>query len=628
MDKNNAIGLVLILLILLGWSYWMSWQNADVIEAEKRIQDSLRRVELENQATITEDSITPITVETISDSMREASQNAKYGSLATIMRGEEKEFELENNEVKIQFSNKGGIPRNVELKHYKKQIQGEGKEIVEEPVRLLEDPKNKLEYWIPYKQSPDGLINTGDLYFQASQFGNTITFTAQLSDQTSLQHVYTIPEEGYVIDHELILKGFGSDVQGERVVLNWENYLDKIEINTSFEKFYSTIYYKESSEDVNYCSCRGDDTEDLANKPLRWISAANQFFNTSFLTESNFKGGVLSTQMMDDESEDMKKVTAKVNIPFAGKPGEEKFAMQMFIGPNDFEMLREMNVHLEEIIPFGRSFFGSINRWIIRPLFNFLSSFLGSMGIAIILLTLIVKILLFPLTYKMLHSQAKMGALKPKMASLKEKFKDDQQKQQMETMKLYREFGVNPLGGCLPMVFQMPIWFALYRFFPASIEFRQAGFLWAHDLSSYDVLFYLPFELPLFGAHISLFTILWAGTTVLYTYYNSKFMDMNSVNPMMKYVQYLMPLMFLFYFNNYASGLTCYLLFSNLINIGQTVGSKAFLFDDSKILSKLEENAKKPKKKGGFAQRLETAMKEQQRIAQQKQTSTNKKKRR
>jgi YidC/Oxa1 family membrane protein insertase len=207
---------------------------------------------------------------------------------------------------------------------------------------------------------------------------------------------------------------------------------------------------------------------------------------------------------------------------------------------------------------------------------------------------------------------------------MKEKFPEDQQKQQMESMKLYREFGVNPLGGCFPIVLQMPIWFALYRFFPASIEFRQASFLWATDLSSFDVFWKLPFELPLgMGAHISMFTLLWAVTTVIYTFYNSKHMDM-SANPMMKYMQYIMPIMFLGFFNSFASGLTCYLLFSNIFNIAQTIITKNYVIDQDKILRELEAYKKKPKKKGGFSQRLETAMRDAQK--QQAEKATKKKK--
>ena len=210
-----------------------------------------------------------------------------------------------------------------------------------------------------------------------------------------------------------------------------------------------------------------------------------------------------------------------------------------------------------------------------------------------------------------------MGALKPRIEALKTKLGDDQQAVQMETMKLYREFGVNPLGGCLPMVVQIPIWFALYRFFPASIEFRQAPFLWATDLSSFDVFAYLPFEIPFYGAHISMFTLLWAISTVIYTYYNTKHMDM-SANPAMKYMQYMMPIMFLFFFNNFASALSCYLLFSNVINIGQTLITKNFIIDQDKIEKELQAYKKKPKKKGGFQERLSKALEEQKKMQAQK----------
>jgi YidC/Oxa1 family membrane protein insertase len=225
----------------------------------------------------------------------------------------------------------------------------------------------------------------------------------------------------------------------------------------------------------------------------------------------------------------------------------------------------------------------------------------------------------------MLRSQATMSALKPQLAHLKDKYKDDMQKQQMESMKIYREYGVNPLGGCFPVLLQMPVWFALYRFFPASIEFRQASFLWATDLSSYDVFFNLPFEIPFFGAHVSMLTLLWAISTVAYTYYNMQNMDMANMNPMLKYMQYFMPVMFLVFFNSYASGLTLYLLYSNLLNIAQTVGARKFLFDEDKIMEQLNINKAKPKKQGGFQQRLEAAMKEQQRIAEAKQQKPKKK---
>ena len=266
---------------------------------------------------------------------------------------------------------------------------------------------------------------------------------------------------------------------------------------------------------------------------------------------------------------------------------------------------------------YGWSIFGSINRYAIRPLFVFLASFMGSMGLIILLMTFVVKLLVFPLAYKMLQSQAKMGALKPEIEKVRSKYKDDAQKQQVETMKMYNEFGVNPLGGCFPLLLQMPIWIALYRFFPATIEFRLESFLWAADLTSYDEFLYLPFNLPLFGDTLSLFAFLWMVSTLIFSYYSSQSMDF-SANPAMKYMTYLMPVIFWFMFNKTAAGLTCYMFFSNLLNIAQTILGKRFLFDNDAMRASLELNKLKPKKQGGFRDRLENMMKEQQRIQQEK----------
>jgi YidC/Oxa1 family membrane protein insertase len=243
-----------------------------------------------------------------------------------------------------------------------------------------------------------------------------------------------------------------------------------------------------------------------------------------------------------------------------------------------------------------------------------------------LVLTCLIKLVLYPLTYKMLYSQSKMAALKPRLAKMKEKLKDDSQAQQVESMKMYREYGVNPMGGCLPIFLQMPIWIALYRFFPASIEFRQQSFWWASDLSSYDAFFQLPFEIPMVGEHLSLFTLLWALTTLMYTYYNTKHMDFSGQPAAMKYMQYLMPVMFMGFFNSYASGLTAYLFFSNLFNIGQTLVTKEFIIDHDKIKLALEENKKKPKKKGGFQERMASMLEEQKKKQEAVQTEQKKRK--
>ena len=335
------------------------------------------------------------------------------------------------------------------------------------------------------------------------------------------------------------------------------------------------------------------------------------------MSEKGFASAKMSSKNLAEESEDLKELVSNIQIPFGGGSNEQ-FAMHFYIGPNEFDRLHNMGFSMSDIVPFGQNIMGTINRWVIRPLFSFLTWLISSKGIVILMLTLLVKLILYPLTYRMIYSQSKMTALKPEIDRLKERHGDDQQKVQMETMKMYREFGVNPLGACFPMLLQLPIWFALYRFFPASIEFRQAKFLWADDLSSYDEFFQLPFSIPFgFGDHISLFALLWVLSTLLYTWYNSKNMDF-SAQPAMLYMQYIMPVMFMGFFNSSASGLSAYMLFSNLLNIGQTLATKYFLIDEKKIKAGMDAYRKKPKKKSGFGERMETMLKEQQKMAEEK----------
>lgn len=620
MERQQSIGVLLLFAVLAAW-WWINAPTAAEIEEHNRIQDSIARAE----QMVDQSAVEAIQSETapINDSIQIIQNQGSYGSLASNTVGDEKVFTLENDEVKIAFSNKGGAIKSVELKNFNRISEDEKNNELKHKLLLLDNPKNRFEYLLPVNNRPP--ISTMDLYFEANQSGNAIEFTVNTAEGKQFKQTYSLGDN-YELGYSIQSTGFNYE-SDKGVQLNWVNYLTKLEKNTNFEKYYSTVYFKEKGEDSDYCSCRSDDEEDLKLSGIEWVSHVNQFFNSSLIAKSgSFYGGNMTTEMIENDELAFKKVSSELRIPVQNG---QAYEMAMFLGPNQFNSLKAYDIGLEEIIPFGRSIFGSINRWVIRPAFNFLSQHIGSKGIVIIVLIFILKMLLYPLMYKMLHSQALMGALKPEIAKLKEKNKDDAQKQQMETMKLYREYGVSPLGGCMPMLVQMPIWYALFRFFPASITFRQEPFLWATDLSSYDVLFNLPFEIPAFGSHVSLFTLLWAVTTLIYTYYNTKHMDM-SANPAMKYVQYFMPLMFLVFFNNYASGLTCYMFFSNLINIAQTIITKRFVFDDDKLREELEIKKAKPKKQGGFQSRLEEAMKQQKELQKKKQVQASqaKKKRR
>lgn len=632
MDRNTIIGLTLIFILLLVWQQMMQ-PTEEQIQEQQRLQDSIETVQNQQdvQEKIEKDTVAKAeAVEVEDDSLALLRRQAAYGPFSGAASGELEEVVLENELFKVTFTNKGGRIKEVLLKKYFKVETGEDGKDVKVPLSLLEDEKNKFEYFFPVANLPTGGVNSGNLFFEVVKADkSSVTFRAPADNGGFFEQEYRIADGTYKIDYDIRFENLNSLISqnADAVKLNWVNYLTKLEKNTLYERRYSTVYFKTADEDPDYCSCTSDDTEELKNARVKWVSNANQFFNSSLIADDAFNAAVLETRMLPEDAEDLKLLVSEISLPYSHGQSES-FAMDFYVGPNEFERLSALGNSMQDVIPFGWSIFGTINRWVIRPLFNFLSTFIGSKGIVILFLTLIVKLLLYPLTYRMLYSQSKMGALKPRLEGMKDKFKDDPQQQQMETMKLYREFGVNPLGGCMPMVLQMPIWFALYRFFPASIEFRQAGFLWADDLSSYDVFLTLPFELPFnMGAHISLFTLLWAITTLIYTYYNTRHMDM-SANPAMKYMQYIMPVMFLGFFNTFASGLTCYLLFSNLFNITQTIVTKNYIIDNEKIEKELEDYRKKPKKKGGFQQRLEAALKEQQRVQEQKESQQRKKPRR
>lgn len=605
-----GFGLILILLAL--WLYMNQPSEAEKLEIERR-RDSLARVENQDKlppAEDTKDTSEVLQGDQSTDTATSEELAGKYGVFSSAASGDAEITTLGNEEMEILLSSKGGRIVNVLLKNYNKILEDSDKNEIEVPLRLMEDDKNRFEYLFPVDNR---LVTTQDLFFTPTVDGNTVRFRAETTNGGFVEQIYHLKPESFQIEYEVSWDNIPVSNQAP-ITLNWLSYLDKVEKNTAFERTYSTIHYKEKEVRPSYTSYTSNDEEKIQNG-IKWVSHSNQFFNTTLLAEQSFENGILEVTTLDETEPDLKKLHSQLSIP--NRIGTNHFKMDFYVGPNDYTKLREMGHELEDIIPFGWSIFGTINRWIIRPLFVFLDNIIGSKGLAILLLTFLVKMALYPITYKMLYSQAKTQALKPRMDKLKEKFKDDSKKVQMETMKLYQEYGVNPVGGCLPMLLQMPIWFALYRFFPASIEFRQASFWWASDLSSYDAFFKLPYDIPMLGGHISLFTILYTISMIGYTYYNSKIMTQASTGneemmKMMKVMQYAMPFMFFFFFNNYASGLTAYLFFSNLMTISQTVVTKNFVIDHDKIDRELEAYKKKPKKTSKFREKLNQAIKEQQ----------------
>lgn len=582
MDRKQLIGFILIFATLMLWTMFTK-PSDEVLAKRKHIRDSIARAGqvIDTFGTAAAPSALP-------------TDTAKVDSLSP----KAETFVLENDEIKVTLSNEGGKITSVELKkHVRSDIKNNGK-----PVSFLDNPKNRFDLTAETKS---GSFSTAGKVFNATRSANSVTFSTTTTAGEQVSQTYTLDNAfglTYDVKHNLALTS--------NPTLRWFEILPKLERSDVSEQNLSTVYYKQAEENTaDYCSCTGNDEQKVNEQKIDWVSHSNQFFNSSLMAKNfKFQSGDFTSERTNIKlSDDLKAVTSVLSLP----KDVSNYQMQFYLGPNVFGNLKKYDVGLEQIIPFGASFFGTINRYIVRPSFDFLSTLISNKGIVIILLIFIIKMLLYPLLYKMLHGQAKMAALKPEMDIIKAKNKDDLQKQQMESMKVYQEYGVSPLSGCMPMLLQMPIWIALYRFFPASITFRKEPFLWADDLSTYDSIASLPFEIPMFGAHISLFTVLWAISTLVYTYYSTKDVDM-SANPAMKYVQYIMPVMFLGFFNSYASGLTAYMFFSNLINIIQIIVTKNFLFDKDKIRAELDIQKSKPKKVGGFQAKLQEAMQQQQ----------------
>ncbi len=630
---STYIGMGLIFLLLFLWMQYSAppKKTPEQVQAEQAAQAAQQpqtTAPLPAGASAPEAPGKPGAAAPGSDTMRNALTLAKFGAFAPASSGQEQFETLENDLVKITFTSKGGRIKEVFLKKYEKINTDTAGNDVKSPLRLLEDENNHFEYALPVSNTANGKVLTSELYFTPTKNGNTVTFRADAGSGRYFEQTYTLAPDNYRIDYHIGGNGLESVLSEKELGFYWENHLDKIERNQTYEATMSSVYFK-SSDKTDYCNCRKDDTKSLGDKPVEWFSHSNQFFNTSIMAQGfafhDFSG---ETKNLANTDSNLKLLKTSAIIPFERGSAN----MVIYSGPNEFDRLHAFGVSLQDIIPFGASVFGAINRWVIHYIFEFLARFIGNQGVIILILTLLIKLLVYPLTYRMVLSQSKMAALKPRLEELKKKLGDDQQAVSVETMKLYSEYGVNPLGGCLPIFLQMPIWFALYRFFPASIEFRQQSFLWATDLSSYDSIMKLPFELPFgAGAHISLFTLIWVATTLWYTWYSMKQMDASNMQSndqmkVMKYMQYTMPVFFMFFFNNFASGLTLYLCFSNILNIGQTLVTKEYIIDKEKIKAQLEAHKAKPKKTSGFRARLDQAMKEQQRVQDDKAKQDQKKK--
>ena len=619
MDRQSIIGLFLIGLILIGFSIWNA-PSEEEIAAMRRQQDSIAQVEelaLKQEALAGKqqpaDAATPapqLLPDSLStDSARSAFLSDAYGLFASAAAGKEEFYTVENEVMKVEFTTKGGRIRAVELKKYK---SWDGR-----PVRLFESDSTRfnLNFF-----SRNRSISTGDLQFKAIgssavvKAGDSLAFTMRLeagSPDRYIEYRYLLRHDDYRIGIDLNMVGVDEVIAANTgyVELDWAQRLKQQEKDITVERTNATIYYRHADEDgeVDYLSETSDEKEEIKTR-LKWVAMKQQFFTHALVAADKFdKPTRIETIAGVEGDEFVEQMHATFTIPYNHRKAET-FPMYFYIGPNHYQLLSKAGDQLEKQIPLGWGIFGWVNRFIVIPIFNFLNSFDWSYGIIILILTIAIKLMLLPLTFKAYLSQAKMKVLRPEMEEIQTKFKEEPMKLQQEMFGLYRKAGVSPLGGCLPMLLQLPILIAMFRFFPQSIELRQESFLWAADLSTYDSILDLPFYIWGYGDHVSLFTLLMTISTLLITMVNSQ---STMSNPQMKWMMYLMPIVFLGVFNNYSAGLSYYYFLANVISIGQQYLFKAFV-NDEEIHRKIQENKKRPvsQTKSKFQQRLEKMAKE------------------
>ena len=632
MDKNTIIGFVLIALVVIGYVQITKPSDKE-IAAQKRYNDSIALVQQDKpnvavktvSGTISKDSLA------VNDTTNNASA---FGDFSVASKGEDKYYTLENELVKITLSSKGGRIYSVQLKKYSKRDSLDNAH----PLILFKEKESNMSF--TFVTNNNRVVNSSNLYFEPvsgitkDASGNqTLILRLKTSGQAYIDFAYTLPANNYML-------GFGLKANGMNTVMpagtnsldmEWTSKIPQQEKGRKFEDRYSSIQYKFVADDVEKLSESKNEEKKLTNK-VKWIAFKDQFFSSILIADDALNSTTLKSTLEGENSGYLKTYDANMSVAF-DPTGKVPTTFRLFFGPNQYKTLAAFDknskagseLSLNKLIPLGWGIFGWVNRFVIIPMFNFFSRFMTNFGLIILLMTIAIKLILFPLTYKSYMSSAKMRVLKPEIDEINARIPSDKAaERQKATMELYGKVGVSPMSGCVPSLLQMPILFAMFSFFPAAIELRQQSFLWATDLSAYDSIMTLPFTVPFgFGNHVSLFCLLMTATNIVYTKLNmaNQATTDQPGGAMMKWMMYLMPLMFLFMFNNYASGLSYYYFIATLISIVQTYAIRGFV-DEKKILAQLHakraSNSKKPAKKGGFMDRLEKMQREQQKTVQKR----------
>lgn len=605
MDRNQTIGLVLIAVILIVYSLVFRPPSQ---EEPLEFADTASVEQVNPGTPVQETQPTEI----INQSENASELSAKFGPFAAAMQGEEQSFVIETEKAKYTFSNKGGRIQAVDLTEYLT--------FDKKPLILFDETTAQQALNIV---TTKGIIDLNSLYFSTNSSNKTVSangtttvkFVANLGDGSSVEKTYTISSEKYDLDYQIKINGQRNSIISDDATLVWSDTMKRFEKNLEDARNKTTLRYFTLSEDSDNLSATSKDPQrEIITDTVKWLSFSQKFFNSGIISEKGFTGATIgSTPGLDSAT--VKSGLMELSMPITDL--YEGANLRYYFGPNSYKGLKEVTEGYEDNVYKGYKLVSWVNKYIIVELFGFLEKYISNYGVIIMIIVLLVKLALFPLSRKSYLSMAKMKALKPELDAMKEKLGGDAQKMQQEQMKLYRQVGVNPISGCIPLVLQMPILFAMFFFFPNSIELRQQSFLWATDLSTYDVLINLPFTIPFYGSHVSGFTLLMTLSTLLYTWSNNQ---VSSVQGPMKSIGYFMPIIFMFVLNSYSSGLSFYYFVSNIITFGQQTLIRRFV-DEDKIRATLEENKKKNvnKKKSKFASRLEDAMKASQEAQRQKQ---------
>ena len=637
MNKNTVIGTVLLILLMFGWMWW-NQPTPEQIEAQRRMRDSIANAqmdaanaELEAMRRAQEGDL-PLRTDSLglaqADSIRAVRLGQKYGNLAAAASGEEQTVVLENDLLRVGISTRGGMLAEATLKQYDS-YDGV-------PLTLFDRENN--ESYLTFYSVYGKYVTTKDLYFQpVAQTDSSVTMRLRSDDGAILDLVYTLPAGSYVLGfdiHTLDLDNIVAPTQPS-LALTWNQRLRRTELGRSFEDRYSDLCYKEYREGVDELSSTSHDSKTIDGKTA-WIGFRNQFFSSAIIGDNRFRAGQLESTPIKEEQDARHIKTFAAELEFdVPLEGNQLTKLAYYLGPNDYWLLGgveeevaarlamdEDDLQLRQLIYLGWGIFGWVNRFLTIPLFHLFSSFISNYGIIILLLTLVVKLLIFPFTFKSMKAAAKMRIFQqlPEAKAINEKYpnQEDAMQKQQELMALMNKAGVSQLGGCLPMLIQMPVILALFYFFPKAIELRGQSFLWADDLSTYDAILSWEGNIPIvnwiFHNHISLFCLLMTATNLIYTYINMRQNPTQNAMPGMKWMMYLMPLVFFGVLNDYSSGLTYYYFISTLITIAQTYIIRATM-DEPKILAQMKENLRKPgkaSKASGWLAKMQEIQRQQQ----------------